>query len=124
MTNRKQDYKRQLKQDMLLVYGLVCWGDELWTPNNKNIITMHHIKPTRDKGKLTWDNIALLSLYFHQFFNRIEQVDKKLADELNQIFRELNKSMNTPGSQHYSDVDFILGKAEYKHGLVKWNDKK
>lgn len=117
MTNKVLNAKQQLRQDMLLVYGLVCWGNELWVPDAKNIITMHHIKPTRDKGKLTWDNVALLSLYFHQFFNRIELVDRKLAEELNELFRELNRSMNAPTNQHYSDVDFILGKAEYKHGM-------
>lgn len=117
MTSKQ--HKRQLRQDMIELYGFLCWGDELWTPNNKNIITMHHITPIRNEGKLTWDNIALLSLYFHQFFNRIEQVDKKLADELNQLFRELNRTMDTPSSQHYNDVDFILDKVEYKHGLVK-----
>lgn len=114
----KNNHKQQLKRDMLLVYGLVCWGDELWVPNAKSIMTMHHIKPVRDKGKLTWDNIALLSLYFHDFFNRIENVDKKLADELNQLFRELNRSMQAPGEQHYNDVVFLTDKVEYKHGLV------
>lgn len=111
--------KHKLKQDMLLIYGLLCWGDELWIPNKKNIITAHHIVPVRHHGKLTWDNIALLSLSFHQFFNRIEEVDKKLADELNELFRELNRSMNKPTNQHYNDVDFLMEKAEYKHGLVR-----
>lgn len=109
--------KQQLKKDMLLIYGLVCWGDELWIPDGKNIITMHHITPVRSKGRLTWDNIALLSLYFHDFFNRIEQVDQKLADELNQLFRELNKSMKPPEEQHYNDVVFLTSKAEDKHGI-------
>ena len=109
--------KQQLKKEMILLYGLVCWGDELWIPDNKNIMTMHHIQAKRDFGKLTWDNIALLSLYFHDFFNRIENVDKKLADELNQLFRELNKSMKPPEEQHYSDVVFLTSKAEDKHGI-------
>ncbi len=113
----KKSNKQQLKKDMLLIYGLVCWGDELWIPDNKNIMTMHHIKPVRNKGKLTWDNIALLSLYFHQFFNRIEQVDQKLADELNQLFRELNRNMKPPEEQHYRDVVFLTSKAADKHGI-------
>lgn len=117
MTNKKQDYKRELKRDMILVYGLVCWGDELWLPSNQNIITVHHILPVRKKGKLEWDNIALLSQYFHDFFNRIENVDKRLASELNDLFIELNRSMNMPTNQHYSDVDFLMNKAEYKHGI-------
>ena len=114
MSKRKQ----QLKRDMILLYGLVCWGDELWIPDTKNIITMHHIRAKKNNGKLTWDNIALLSLYFHQFFNRIEQVDQRLANELNELFRELNKSMKPPEEQHYSDVVFLTDKAEYKYGLV------
>ena len=117
MTNRKQDYKRALKRDMILVYGLLCWGDELWLPDNQNIMTIHHILPVRKKGKLEWGNIALLSQYFHNFFNRIENVDKRLASELNDLFIELNRSMNMPTDQHYSDVDFLMGKAEYKHGI-------
>ena len=97
----------------MLIYGLVCWGtmDTRW----QNIIPCNiHLG---SKGRLTWDNIALLSLYFHDFFNRIEQVDQKLADELNQLFRELNRSMKPPGEQHYSDVVFLTDKAEYKHGI-------
>ena len=114
MSKRKQ----RLKRDMILLYGLVCWGDELWTPDTKNILTMHHIIPVRDNGKLVWDNIALPSLYFHIYFNRIEQVDQKLADELNEKFRELNKSMKPPTEQYYKDIAYITDKAEYKYGLV------
>ena len=114
----KNRLKQELREDMLLMYGLVCWGDELWTPNSKNMITMHHINPVRNNGKLTWDNIALLSLYFHEYFNRIENVDKKLAHELNDLFIELNRTYAPPTDQHYNDVDFLTNKAEYKHGLI------
>src|SRR5690554_3788020 len=106
--------KQRLKRDMIRLYGLV-WGNDLWVPGTKNILTMHHCHPVRSGGRLTWDNIALLSLYFHDLFNRIEQVDQKLADELNDLFRDLNKSMQPPKEQHYNDVVFITDKAEYKY---------
>lgn len=114
----KQRIKSELKRDMLLIYGVICWGDMFWEEDHKNILTMHHIKPKREGGKLIWRNTALLSLYFHQLFNQIERVDRKLAEELNDLFIELNKSMSPPKEQHYSDVVFLTDKAEYKHGLV------
>ena len=33
------DKVRKLKEEMIKVYGLKCWINELWIPNKKNILT-------------------------------------------------------------------------------------
>lgn len=33
------DKLRRLKEEMILVYGLNCWMNELWNPNKKDILT-------------------------------------------------------------------------------------
>lgn len=109
---------KEILVSMIKVYGKCCWGDIEWKPNKHNILTAHHIKPVREKGKLIWTNVAPLSLYFHQHFNLIEQKDIKIGRNINDVFREINKGMKPPTQEHYDTISLYVDRAEYKYGLV------
>lgn len=112
-----KEYKQQLKRDMIMCYGLVCWGNELWKPDDKNILTMHHMIAKRDLGELEWENIAIISLYFHQFFNNIEYKDYDLANEINNLLQRVNRSLKPPTEEHYEEMKFYEEQANKKHNI-------
>lgn len=116
--NKILSSREQLKTDMIECYSLACWGDNLWEIDNISNLTMHHILPKRDKGKLTWENVALLSLKFHVYFNKIEQLDPWLAYELTCLFYAINLSYAPPTKAAYSYIDYIVHKAQERHGII------
>jgi hypothetical protein len=73
------------KKQLIDMYGPICFlGD---TPNNKNKLTYHHIKPVREGKETTIENGALLSERMHWLFNKIEKIDPKTAEYLNEYFQ-------------------------------------
>ncbi len=100
------DRLKELKKEMILVYGLKCW---LCGLEDKRL-TGHHIVPVRDHGKTTWDNIALLSRKQHDLFNMIELYNPKIAKDLNGLFKELNMTMAPPQDDYYEEVHKVLRK--------------
>ena len=104
------DKLRRLKEEMILVYGLNCWMNELWIPNKKDILTFHHILEKRNGGKEVWENGALLSRTSHDYLNYLDMKYHKLYKELNGLFQELNRSYAPPTEQYYDEVAFTLRK--------------
>lgn len=100
------DRLKELKKEMILVYGLKCW---LCGIEDKRL-TGHHIVPVRAHGKTAWDNIALLSRKQHDLFNMIERDNPKTAKELNGLFKELNMTMKPPENDYYEEVNHVLRK--------------
>lgn len=100
------DRLKELKKEMILVYGLKCW---LCGLEDKRL-TGHHIIPVRDHGKTTWDNIALLSRKQHDLFNMIERDSPKIAKDLNGLFKELNMTMAPPDDEYFEEVNHVLKK--------------
>lgn len=94
---------KQLKQQMIAVYGIQCWLSGI----EDNRLTGHHIIPVRHKGKTTWDNIALLSKEQHELFNLIERKDVYIANQLNDLFYELNQSFSKPTEDYFKEVNKV-----------------
>lgn len=107
------DKLRRLKEEMILVYGLNCWMNELWVPNKKNILTYHHILEKRHGGKATWENGALLSARSHQYLNYLDNQYHKIYNELNGLFKELNRTYKPPTEDYYEEIQHILKKHKY-----------
>lgn len=102
------DKLRKLKEEMILVYGLNCWMNELWIPNKKDILTFHHILEKRNGGKVVWENGALLSINSHDYLNYLDVRYHKLYNELNGLFQELNRTYAPPTNDYYEEINHIL----------------
>ena len=100
------DKLRRLKQEMILVYGNVCWLSLL----EDNRLTGHHIIPKRDLGVTEWWNIALLSNDSHIYFNYLERIVPGIAHELNGLFYELNRTYAPPTIDYEEEVKRVLKK--------------
>ena len=102
------DKTRKLKEEMILVYGLKCWINELWIPTKKDVITFHHILERRNGGKAEWDNGALISHFAHQYLNYLDNEQHKLYKELNGMFYDLNRTYKPPTPEYYEEVNRVL----------------
>lgn len=102
------DKTRKLKQEMIKVYGLKCWLNELWIPNKKDILTYHHILEVRNGGKVKWENGALLSLYRHDYLNYLDLYYHSIYNELNGLFYDLNRTYAPPTDEYYEEVKRVL----------------
>ena len=103
----------KLKQEMIEVYGLKCWLNELWIPKRGNLITYHHIIEKRNGGKAIWKNGALLGRTSHDFLNKIDYTNHKIYNELNWLFFELNRTLMPPTEEYYEEVKRVLKKGGY-----------
>lgn len=97
---------RQLKKEMIQVYGNECWMNYLVT--KKNFISAHHIQEVRNHGKTEWGNIALITTNAHQYLNYMDREYHRLYMELNGLFKELNKTYMPPVEAYYDEVDRVL----------------
>lgn len=104
------DKLRRLKEEMILVYGLKCWMNELWVPSKKDILTFHHILERRNGGRDLWENGALLGLSSHQYLNYLDYYYPKIYKELNGLFYDLNKTYKPPTKEYYDEINLILRK--------------
>lgn len=104
--DRMSNKLKELKQEMIAVYGLKCW---LCGIEDKRL-TGHHILPLREFGPTTWENIALLSRKQHDLFNMIELSNPKMAKKLNGLFKELNMTMAPPDDGYFEEVNHVLKK--------------
>lgn len=100
------DKLRELKREMIQVYGMSCW---LWGIDDRKL-TGHHIVPLRQNGPTIWRNIALLNRQAHDEFNYIEQINRKAATEINGLFTELNKTYSPPTDDYYEELNGIYVK--------------
>ena len=100
---------RELKKEMILVYGTRCWLSLL----KDNRLTGHHIIPVRDNGKTEWENIALLSNNSHIYFNQIERIAPDIAHELNILFYELNRTFAPPTLDYEEEVRRVLKRVRW-----------
>lgn len=107
------DKVSKLKQEMIEVYGLKCWLNELWIPKRGNLITYHHIIEKRNGGKAIWENGALLGRTSHDFLNKIDYTNHKVYNELNWLFFELNRTFMPPTEEYYEEVKRVLKKGGY-----------
>lgn len=77
-------------------------------------LTRHHIFKKVYGGINDISNYALLTEQSHEDLHRIEKIDLKAYIELNNLFRELNKSMQPPNEEYYDKVNTILKRVKKK----------
>ena len=102
------DYIKRLKLEMIETYGMNCWLNENWVWRRNNLLTLHHIKELRRNGKTTWENSALLSVTSHYYLNHLDIEYHKIYKELNEMFKELNRTYAPPTKEYYEEIDNIL----------------
>ena len=71
-------------------------------------LTRHHIFKKVYGGANDISNYALLIEKSHEELHRIERIDLQAYNELNNLFRELNESMQPPTEEYYQNVGKIL----------------
>lgn len=72
------------------------------------LLTRHHIFKRVYGGDNNISNYALLIEKSHEDLHRIEKIDLQAYNELNNLFRELNESMQPPNEEYYQNVGKIL----------------
>lgn len=80
--------------------------------SKKNPYTYHHILEVRNGGKRTIINGAILTANAHHFLNVVDLKEHRLYDELNYIFKELNRTGKPPTEDYYEEVNKILVKVK------------
>lgn len=103
----------RLKKEMIEVYSLKCWLNELWVPKRGNLITYHHIVEVRNGGKSIWENGALLGRTNHDYLNYLDARYHNIYKELNGLFYELNRTYAPPTEEYYEEVKRVLRKVKY-----------
>lgn len=100
----------ELKKEMISVYGNKCWMNELWIPRRNDLLTLHHILEVRNGGITDWGNSALLSAKSHQYLNYLDMYYHYYYEELNYLFKELNRTYAPPNEDYYYEVQKVLKK--------------
>ena len=108
MSNTKSTQK--VRETMISIYGEGCWMGYKLT--KKNPYTYHHIKEARNGGRVTLDNGALLTRFAHDDLNEMECRVRCLYRELNELFKELNKTKKPPTKEYFKEVNGILLRAD------------
>lgn len=71
-------------------------------------LTRYHIFKRVYGGDNNISNYALLIEKSHENLHKIERIDLQAYNELNNLFRELNESMQPPNEEYYQNVGKIL----------------
>lgn len=77
-------------------------------------LTRHHIFKRVYGGPDNVTNYALLIEKSHQDLHKIEKVDLQAYNELNNLFRELNNSMQPPTEEYYNNIHKVLKRVRVK----------
>lgn len=97
---------RQLKREMIEVYGNICWMN--YVVSKRNFITAHHIQEVRNGGKAVWNNIALITTNAHGYLNYLDNEHHRIYRQLNGLFKELNLTYLPPAEDYFEELDHIL----------------
>ena len=71
-------------------------------------LTRHHIFKKVYGGDNNISNYALSIQKSHELLHKLEKTDHSAYLELNELFLELNRSMQPPNEEYYKKVDKIL----------------
>lgn len=108
MSNTKQVQK--IRERMISIYGEGCWMGYKLTKANP--YTYHHIHEARNGGRVTLDNGALLTRFAHNDLNEMENHARYLYKELNDLFKELNRTRKPATKEYFKEVNGILLRAD------------
>ena len=75
-----------------------------------NDLTFHHIKEVRNGGERILSNGAILVKKSHAYLNYLDAKYHLYYLYLNELFRELNKTMQPPDEGYYEELHRILKK--------------
>lgn len=109
-----KENKVAVKNELIQVYGRICFMNQFWVLTKNNPLTGHHIIEARNGGKYTFENIALLSLERHQYLNYLDNEYHKIYNELNCAFYDLKKTYAPPKEDYYEEINHILRKLKRK----------
>ena len=73
-------------------------------------LTFHHIKEKRNGGKRTLENGAILIRRSHDYLHYLDRCYHKYYKDLNELFHQLNMTMQPPTEDYYEEVEYILKK--------------
>lgn len=104
-------------RELIEIYGSNCWMG--YTVSKHNPYTFHHIRKESKGGRREIQNGALLTRVAHDDLHKIEHVQrcKCYYRELNELFKELNKTRKPPTIEFYKEVNSILKKVSKKVDL-------
>ena len=71
-------------------------------------LTRHHIFKRVYGGEDNISNYALLIQKSHELLHKLEKIDHNAYLELNELFLELNRSMQPPDKEYYKKVGRVL----------------
>ncbi len=106
--------KRQILTDGIKLFKAYdrCWMDYKITKENPP--TFHHVVPVRKGGPTSIENLAILSLTAHLYFNIMEKKDPSIAENINNLFKQLNETMEPPTEEYYMKLHYYMDKYESK----------
>ena len=82
------------------------WLGDIITDINK--LTRHHIIKKEDGGENGISNYALLTPKSHHLINMLEEQEPETFNKLNNMFLELNRSIQPPKEEYYDKIRHIL----------------
>ena len=83
-------------------------------------LTRHHIFKRVYGGENNISNYALLIQKSHELLHKLEKIDHNAYLELNELFLELNRSMQPPDKEYYKNVGRVLT-VSYTHLTLPTN---
>ena len=81
----------------------------------KSDLTFHHIIEKRNGGKRILTNGAILVRVSHDYLNYLDRYYHKHYQDLNWLFKELNKTMKPPEQDYFDEVEYVLKKVRGKN---------
>lgn len=75
-------------------------------------LTFHHIKEKRNGGQRIITNGAILVRRSHDYLNYLDMCYHKHYKDLNELFRQLNMTMQPPTEEYYEEVHHVLKKVK------------
>ena len=104
---------------MIEIYGTTefDWlGDVI---HDVNKLTRHHIIKKEDGGENGISNYALLTPKSHHLMNLLEEQDPTTYNMLNDMFLELNRSIQPPKEDYYRQIRHILKSNNYGYHMIR-----
>ena len=101
--------KKELRE-LIKIYqpNGIDWLNYEWAKDNP--YTFHHIKEKRNGGKLEVNNGAILTKNAHIYLNYLDYNYHRIYNELNYMFKMLNRTYKPPTKEYFDEIDHILKK--------------
>ena len=98
------NYDIGLMLSIYKTYDFDWFGERI---TNVEKLTKHHIVKKEDGGENGISNYALLMPSSHHYIHYLEEHDPDTFNLINNMFMELNRSVNPPTKEYYREIDRI-----------------